>query len=83
MNPIEIITFEDPSEPQDAEDFLVVRVDGARVGMLTWWRGDGTIDAWYFEPDATGQLVKICALSHSREYAKGALAQLLEARVAS
>lgn len=75
------VTFEVPAEPQDGEDFFVVLVDGARVGMLTWWRGDdGEIDAWYFEEDATGGLVEVCAIDHSCEYAKGALAQLLGAR---
>jgi hypothetical protein len=81
LRPVGPVTFEVPTGPQDAEDFLVVLVDGTRVGMLTWWRDDdGSIDAWYFEEDASGSLVEVCALSHSREYAKGTLAQLIKTR---
>jgi hypothetical protein len=81
VGPVGLVTFEVPTGPQDAEDFLVVLVDGTRVGMLTWWRGDdGSIDAWYFEEDVSGSLIEVCALSHSREYAKGTLAQLIKTR---
>lgn len=84
LRPVGPVTFEVPTGPQDAEDFLVVLVDGTRVGMLTWWRGDdGSIDAWYFEEDASGSLVEVCALSHSCEYAKGALALLIKTRGAA
>lgn len=59
----------------------MVLVDGVRVGELTWWRGaEGALDAWYFEDDVAGSLEQVCSLTHSRGYAEGACAKMLEER---